>query len=196
MAKNMRALTIAERAYLAGLIDGEGTITLARKYKGAHRHLLVSISNTERSVLEWVQKVIGAGRITTKRIYKPGHTPSYTYAISNIQALALLQQLAPYLQSYKRRRAELVLMKYQALTPRNGKYSARVLEQREQFIKEFFAITSQGRPRQQCLGENGAHIGEACLCAHAHDGNAEGSEGGQPQAGPVETHRPAGKRSG
>ncbi|MFN4218196.1 MAG: LAGLIDADG family homing endonuclease [Candidatus Bipolaricaulia bacterium] len=73
MAKRVRALTAAESAYLAGLIDGEGTITLARKYKGAHRHLLVSISNTERPVLEWVQRVIGAGRITTKRIYKSGH---------------------------------------------------------------------------------------------------------------------------
>lgn len=196
MAKRVRALTTAECAYLAGLIDGEGTITLARKYKGAHRHLLVSISNTERSVLEWVHRVIGAGRITTKRIYKPGHTPSYTYAISNIQALALLEQLAPYLQSYKRRRAELVLLKYKALTPRNGKYSAKVLKQREEFITEFFAITAQGRPRQQCLGENGAHIGGACLCAYARDGNAEGSEEGQPQAGPVETHRPADSASG
>lgn len=196
MAKSVRALTAAECAYLAGLIDGEGTITLTRKYKGAHRHLLVSISNTERPVLEWVQRVIGAGRITTKRIYKSGHTPSYTYAISNIQALALLKQLRSYLQSYKRRRAELVLLKYKALTPRNGKYSAKMLRQREEFIKEFFAITAQGRPRQQCLGDNGAHIGEACLCVHAHDGNAEGSEEGQPQAGPVETHRPAGARRG
>jgi hypothetical protein len=190
MAQGVRKLTTAERAYLAGLLDGEGTITLTRKYRGAHRHLLVSISNTERSVLAWVQKVVGAGRITKKRVYKPGHTLSYTYAISNIQALALLKQVVSHLRSYKRRRAELVLDRYRALTPRNGRYSAELLQRREQFINEFFAITSQGRPRQQCLGDNRAHIGEACLCAEAHDGNAEGSEGGQPQAGPVETHRP------
>jgi hypothetical protein len=178
MMQSVRELTTAERAYLAGLIDGEGTITLARKYRGAHRHLLVSISSTERSVLVWVQKVVGAGRITTKRVYKPGHTPSYTYAISNAQALALLKQVVSHLRSYKRRRAELVLDRYRALTPRNGRYSPELLQQREQFINEFFAITSQGRPRQQCLGDNGAHIGEACLCARRHDGNAEGSEGG------------------
>ncbi len=179
MAKSVRALTTAERAYLAGLIDGEGTITLARIHKGAYRQLSVSISNTERPLLDWVQQVIGAGRITAKRVYRPRHTTSYTYAVSNIQALDLLKQVVSHLRSYKRQRAELVLAQYRALTPRNGKYSAELLKQREEFIEEFFAIVSNGRPRQQCLGENGAHIGETCLCEKAHDGNAEGSDRGQ-----------------
>jgi len=33
-------------AYIAGLIDGEGTITLTRLHAGANRRLVVSIANT------------------------------------------------------------------------------------------------------------------------------------------------------
>ncbi|MBU1192750.1 MAG: hypothetical protein KKE76_13670 [Gammaproteobacteria bacterium] len=68
-----------DAAYLAGLIDGEGTI--------------------ER------------------------HTPSFTYAIYNRQALNLLEQIHPYLRTYKSKRANIILEHYLALTPRNGKYS-------------------------------------------------------------------------
>ncbi len=192
MARRVRALSQAEAAYLAGVVDGEGTITLTHIHKGANRQLSVSITNTERQLLDWVRQVIGAGRITTKRRYSERHMPSFTYGITNTQALELLRQIAPYLRTHKRLRAELVLDRYKALTPRNGKYSPELLEQREKFIRTVLAITSKGRLVQQCTGENGAHIGEACSCTVKHDGNAEGSEEGQPQAGPVETHRPAG----
>jgi hypothetical protein len=45
--REVRLLSIAEAAYLAGLIDGEGTVTLSRKHAGDMRQLVVSISNTE-----------------------------------------------------------------------------------------------------------------------------------------------------
>ena len=39
-------LPAASAAYIAGLIDGEGTITLTRLHAGANRRLVVSIANT------------------------------------------------------------------------------------------------------------------------------------------------------
>jgi hypothetical protein len=39
-------------AYVAGLIDGEGTITLCREHRGARRCIVVSISNPGRPVSE------------------------------------------------------------------------------------------------------------------------------------------------
>lgn len=35
-------------AYIAGLIDGEGTLTLSRRHRNENRHLVVSVSNTDR----------------------------------------------------------------------------------------------------------------------------------------------------
>jgi len=110
-------------AYIAGIIDGEGTITLTRKHRNENRQLAISISNTERNLLDYILIAVGAGKITTKRTYKSHHKPSFTYAIYNRQALFLLEQVHPYLRTYKARRSELLLKNYIALTPRNGKYT-------------------------------------------------------------------------
>lgn len=136
--KQVNKLVSVDAAYIAGLIDGEGTITLSRKHRNENRHIVVSISNTERELLEYVLTSVGAGKITSKKTSKEHHTQSYTYAISNRQALDLLEQITRYLKTYKRLRAELVLKSYIALTPRNGYYTPELLKQREEFIQIFF----------------------------------------------------------
>jgi hypothetical protein len=129
----VRLLTVAEAAYLAGLIDGEGTVTLSRKHAGEMRQLVVSISNTELSILEFALRSVGAGKLTRKRTSKAHHTPSHTYALWNRQALSLLAQVEPYMRSYKRDRAQLVLRDYVRLTPRNGKYTEALHAERTAF---------------------------------------------------------------
>jgi len=143
--RKVRKLTSEEAAYLAGLIDGEGTVSLTRKHRGEHRQLMVSISNTEQPLLRYVKKIIGAGRITNKRTYQANHTPSATYAISNRQALDVLEQVRPYLKTYKAKRAQLILRSYIRLTPRNGKYTQALLKERDIFIEKFLRLN----PRQQ-----------------------------------------------
>jgi hypothetical protein len=137
----MNTLTSSVAAYIAGLVDGEGTITLSRLHKHANRRLVVTIANTELVLLQFVLTHVGAGKITRKRTTSEKHTPSFCYAISSRQALTLLKQLLPYLQSYKRERAALALEHYEALTPRNGKYTAAALEQRRGFEDAVLAIT-------------------------------------------------------
>lgn len=73
-------------------------------------------------------------------ITKPKHTPSFAYQISGRQALALLEQINPFLHSYKKHRAELALENYIRLTPRNGKYQAGMLAERDSFIEKFFSL--------------------------------------------------------
>src|SRR5688572_33215365 len=90
-----------EAGYLAGLIDGEGTVTLSRKHAGDMRQLVVSISNTEQSILQFALLTIGAGKLTQKCTSKANHSTSYAYAVWNRQALALLTQIEPYMKSYK-----------------------------------------------------------------------------------------------
>jgi hypothetical protein len=60
----MNTLSDVEAAYVAGIIDGEGTITLTRTHRGENRRPVVSISSTELPLLSYVQSVVGAGRIT------------------------------------------------------------------------------------------------------------------------------------
>ncbi len=138
----MNTLISSVAAYIAGLVDGEGTITLSRLHKQANRRLVVTIANTELVLLQFVLTHVGAGKITRKRTTSAKHAPSYCYAISSRQALALLKQLLPYLQSYKRQRAALALEHYEALTPRNGKYTTQGLERRHRFEEALLAMTA------------------------------------------------------
>lgn len=135
-------LSTADAAYVAGLIDGEGSISLTRRHSNEQRQLVVSISNTELPLLEYTHKAIGAGKITGKRTYKNHHATGYTYSIANRQALALLAQVQPYLRSYKSKRSGLVLHNYLRLTPRNGKYTPQLLAERALFENEFLRTTA------------------------------------------------------
>ena len=138
--KKTSKLSIADAAYIAGLVDGEGTIALTRRHKNENRQLEISVSNTEMELLEYLLETIGTGRITQKKTYSDKHRPSATYLISNRQALSLLEQISPYLRTYKQHRADLVLQDYLRLTPRNGKYSSETSQQRDRFIEMFLKI--------------------------------------------------------
>ena len=140
-AKN---LSREDAAYIAGLIDGEGTLSLSRRHRGENRQFVISISNTESKLLNYVRRVVGVGRTTRKRTSKSNHTPSSTYTIRNRHALDLLRQITPYLRTYKAKRAKLVLDHYLRLTPRNGKYTAAQKKARAAFVTKFLFMN----PRQ------------------------------------------------
>jgi hypothetical protein len=145
----MNVLSEVEAAYVAGISDGEGTITLTRMHRGEHRRPVVSISSTELSLLTYVQSVIGAGRITGKMRTREHHSPSFAYSITSRQALTLLTQVYPFLRPYKSQRALLLLEEYRRVTPRNGRYSAELRAAREQLEARFFAISTRaGTPRR------------------------------------------------
>tara|TARA_R110001599_G_scaffold117812_2_gene286410 strand:+ start:802 stop:1074 length:273 start_codon:yes stop_codon:yes gene_type:complete len=80
-----------------------------------------------------VLEVVGTGKITTKKTVKTHHSPSFTYAIYNRQALSLLEQIFPYLRTYKKYRSQLILKDYLRLTPRNGKYSEDLRSAKQEF---------------------------------------------------------------
>lgn len=138
--KKTQQLSAEVAAYIAGLVDGEGTITLSRRHANENRQLVISIANTELQILEFVRSAAAVGKITRKKIASMRHTPSFCYAVTNRQALNLLKQITPYLQSYKFHRAMLAMKVYEQVTPRNGKYSVQLLIERGSFEKQFFAI--------------------------------------------------------
>jgi hypothetical protein len=140
-----RTLSEADASYIAGLVDGEGTLALSRRHAKDRRQLVLSIANTELCLLEFVLLRAGVGKITRKRTAESRHTPSYVYSVSNRQALSLVAQLHPYLQSHKRKRAALALSRYVSLTPRNGKYTLELEEERAAFEQEFMAVSSRAK---------------------------------------------------
>ncbi len=66
----MNDLTPSEAAYVAGLVDADGTVTLMRRHRNENRHAAVSISNTDLGLLQFVCSLVGTGKITNKRAAK------------------------------------------------------------------------------------------------------------------------------
>jgi hypothetical protein len=131
-----------EAAYIAGIIDGEGTITLTRFHKNEHRRPCITIASTDLELLVFIQSLTG-GTINSKKNYKPNlHKDSFTLTIKKKEnVLLILKHLSPYLRvDKKRQRALWILEHYERVTLRNGKYSTKLLEKKLLFEKSFFQI--------------------------------------------------------
>lgn len=70
-----------ESAYIAGIIDGEGSITLTRIHRNEFRRPCITISSTDKELLLYVQSLTN-GDIINKKNYNPSkHKDSYTLSI-------------------------------------------------------------------------------------------------------------------
>ncbi|MDN5321890.1 MAG: hypothetical protein PWQ67_344 [Clostridia bacterium] len=94
----MNKLTLTQCAYIAGIIDGEGTITLTSHKKGCHPSPTISIASTDIELLEWIKTTLNAGTIAKKRNYNPErHKDSWSLMIRHNNAYELLKCIEPYL---------------------------------------------------------------------------------------------------
>jgi len=86
--------------YLAGFVDGEGTLTIAKRRRHSGRSIeysvRVSISNTNKEILETIQDVWG-GTLATQFPDDPSWKPSHDLIWTNAAAVAVLTQIAPHL---------------------------------------------------------------------------------------------------
>lgn len=131
-----------EASYIAGIIDGEGTISLTRMHKGEFRRPCISISSTDKELLIYI-KSLTDGVINNKKNYNPErHKDSYTLTIKKKEKVfEVLEKTPPYLRVNKKRaRALWILRFYDNVSRRNGKYSPTLLKQKLQFEEEFFQL--------------------------------------------------------
>ncbi|MDU5110906.1 MAG: hypothetical protein E6248_10695 [Clostridium sp.] len=135
-------MTETEKAYIAGIIDGEGSIMLQKVHNNEHPAPCISIASTTLELLEWIKTIVGKGNITKKKNYNLEiHKDCYSYVLRRNDAISLLIDIQPYLViDVKRKRAELILRKYKSLTPRNGKYNKEMLVEKQEFYYEFISI--------------------------------------------------------
>lgn len=91
--KQVKILIAVEASYIAGLIDGEGTITLSRKHRNENRQLVISISNTEDKLLNYVRNSICiSARLTASSLI--------TFLIPGKSGLTLSQRI-PVMCAYR-----------------------------------------------------------------------------------------------
>ncbi|MFN3352502.1 MAG: hypothetical protein ACK4Z5_02745 [Brevundimonas sp.] len=107
------ALTDTDAAYIAGMIDADGSITVSAQ--DGRVKPLVCVFNSNVPLIDWLSVTIGAGcsyryKSGAKRPDQDGArwNPVHRYQITGRKAQSLLTQLLPHLR-VKRAQAELVL---------------------------------------------------------------------------------------
>lgn len=135
-------MNLTETAYLAGIIDGEGSIMLSKYHHSEFPCPCISISSTDLELLEWVRDRIGSGRINTKKNYKIDvHKTSYTYVVYYDSAIEIMRVIEPFLViTRKKLRARFIIDNYKNVTVRNGKYTEETRKAKEQFYIDFMAL--------------------------------------------------------
>lgn len=127
-----------EISYIAGLIDGEGTITLSRNHPGEFRSPVLSMSNTSQELLDVMTNAFG-GSISIQRKTKQHHTQAWNWRVTGRKAIDAIRIILPYLRHpEKKRRAKLIRDTYLSVTSRNGKYSSQLLSAKLKFEDDFF----------------------------------------------------------
>ena len=122
------------KAYLAGIIDGEGTVTLMKHHRNETPIPFVAIANNNLVLLKWIKSLVG-GNLCAKKKRLPHHHDSYVLNIRQDRALRFLNEIKQYL-IIKRRQAELITKRYKAVTHRAGKYTSEMLAAKNKLVAE------------------------------------------------------------
>ena len=112
-------------SYLAGFVDGEGTIGVYKRKKSIHHNGIsfnpyLAISNSNLQVLEYIAEQIGFGSVRNKKTISGhfGKKPVYSYWISNANSRKVIRAIHPYL-IVKKEQAKLIL----EMPKRGGTYN-------------------------------------------------------------------------
>lgn len=101
-------MTETEKAWLAGFIDGEGTIYISSSKKG--RELALRVRNTHLPSLDRIKQICKIGHIGPHGggPGRLGKRKGYEWYATNMQALKVLENVYPYLVT-KRAQAEVAI---------------------------------------------------------------------------------------
>ena len=90
-------------AYIAGLIDGEGSIQY-KQYMRKRKHnpkayptwsIRIEIAMTDRSVLVWLNEILGVGTVNPRKV-KPGKKKQWRWRCSHRQAYFVAKLIWPF----------------------------------------------------------------------------------------------------
>jgi hypothetical protein len=140
----MRIPTETEIAYVAGLFDGEGCVSIyyqAEPKNGkVYHNINVRLSNTHEGVLRWVQERFGGALYVNQPGGKGGHRPGFVLQWANKAIPAFLEQMLPYL-IIKREAAEIALaFRLLKKNPGRNGLDPSVVEKREELRQRLIAI--------------------------------------------------------
>lgn len=133
-----------ERAYLAGIIDGEGCVSATYHKSSQAWTCYVTISNTDYRLIEWLDE----RWIATQCRMRPGtggHKPTYGWTVTNARVYPVLVAALPFLV-LKREQADLVMEWASLARPNVGRrgYPQEIRDRRLELLERIRALNKRG----------------------------------------------------
>lgn len=131
--------TDTQRAYLAGLLDGEGCISIVNTHTSRGRPtfmMSIQLVMTHKATIEHVYNMWGGGWYIDRGSRKAGQQkPAYSIHWTSVHAAEVLREVLPFLVT-KKQQAELAL-EFQKLI-RDKHQTSRLGDEEQASRKEFY----------------------------------------------------------
>jgi hypothetical protein len=174
----MGLLSVEQAAYLAGAIDGEGSLGIrrrpAKQYRVETFSFEVRITNTNLPWLKQIQSEIGGGIYSANSKKRPNRRPCFNLELRGAEARAMLLQVQPWLR-IKKRHAD-ILLRYFDLAARrrlmngaNQKTDPSVLAELTALYEELKSLNLRGLVQNWTVPDQRKH--RTCMmegCSHPH----------------------------
>jgi hypothetical protein len=127
--ENYKLIDRETLAYVAGLFDGEGNIAFQKNGKSSY--IRVTIVNTDRAIVEYVQGLFG-GTVTALKRSNPKWKPSWHWILTWSRAIYFLEGIRPWIR-IKTGQID-VAMQWSVLRPGSGQWRGFKTKARNQEI--------------------------------------------------------------
>lgn len=124
-------------AYLAGIMDGEGSIVswMGKDPKRGIFNIKVYISSTDKILIDWISENFGGYNYTNKApSRKTNWKTSYIWVLERAKIKSFLQEICPFL-IIKKRRCELAIKLRHTFDKRYRKLPQEILERRIKIVE-------------------------------------------------------------
>ena len=165
-------MTTLEAAYLAGLIDGEGSIGLFISRSPSRSNYAVlarlTIGMCDEPLIRWLQRTTDSGTVTTWRQQNQTWKPVWVVTWNGYSAADVIEQVWPYLRLKRPQAAKLLewVKLSKSWRRRLGgrghhdrKYPDHVWQQAEAIAGEIRALNVRGKPPSKNVC---ATVAESC----------------------------------
>ena len=144
----MKDFTNEELAYLAGMVDADGSIMLYLR-KGITLRLRLQVTNTAESIMDWLQERFG-GPVSRGKRLNPLHKVGLVWFLDGDTAYDLIEQIQPYLV-IKAAQAKLGRRAWEERTPtplinRRKPLNPIVIASREEHVAHMRTLNAKGIP--------------------------------------------------
>ena len=107
--------TVAEAAYMAGIMDGEGTFYIGnysgnRKNGDKHYQTVIAICSTDKCLIDWLFEIFGGStrQYTPNQMAKNARKQVYRWQATSNRLTHICKEILPYLV-IKRRQCEIMI---------------------------------------------------------------------------------------